>query len=110
MRFGLVGAPKKITGGTIAAIEYVHQVGLDHLEIAWVRSVRVSDETCAQIKAAAERHRVSLSVHAPYYINLNSQTDDLQAASDARLLAACRSCVRARKSTGLNSSHVTSPY
>lgn len=90
MRFGLVGAPKKITGGTIAAIEYVRQVGLDHLEIAWVRSVRVSDETCAQIKATALAHGVSLSVHAPYFINLNSQTAELMAASDQRLLTAAR--------------------
>jgi deoxyribonuclease-4 len=90
MRFGLVGAPKKITGGTIAAIEYVHQVGLDHLEIAWVRSVRVSDEACAQIKAAALAYGVSLSIHAPYFINLNSQTAELMAASDERLLTAAR--------------------
>jgi deoxyribonuclease-4 len=90
MRFGLVGAPKKLTGGTVAAIEYVRRVGLDHLEIAWVRSVRVSDEACAQIKAAALAHGVSLSVHAPYFINLNSQTPELMASSDERLLMAAR--------------------
>ena len=90
MRFGLVGAPKKLTGGTVAAIEYVRRVGLDHLEIAWVRSVRVSDEVCAQIKAAALLHGVSLSIHAPYFINLNSQTSELMAASDERLLTAAR--------------------
>lgn len=90
MRFGMVGAPKKITGGTVAAIEYVRQTGLDHLEIAWVRSVRVSDEACAQIRAAAQFHHVSLSIHAPYFINLNSQTPELMASSDERLLTAAR--------------------
>src|SRR5512147_1917747 len=68
----------------------MRQLGLDHLEIAWVQSVRVSDETCAEIKAAGEKHKVTLSIHAPYYINLNSLTDDLMQKSDERLLAAAR--------------------
>jgi deoxyribonuclease-4 len=55
-----------------------------------VQSVRVSDETCAEIKAAAKKHGITLSIHAPYYINLNSQTDDLMRKSDERLLAAAR--------------------
>ncbi|MBZ0296819.1 MAG: TIM barrel protein [Anaerolineae bacterium] len=91
LRFGTVGSPQTSPGNdTITAIAHIRQLGLDHLEIAWVRSVRVSDETCAQIKAAAEQHDVTLSVHAPYYINLNSQTSELMAKSDARLLAAAR--------------------
>ena len=54
IRFGTVGAPSTTpTPGTPAAIEHIRRLGLDHLEIAWVQSVRVSDETCAQIKAAA---------------------------------------------------------
>src|SRR6185369_10768419 len=65
-------------------------LGLDHLEIAWVQSVRVSDETCAEIKAAGEKYNVTISIHAPYYINLNSQTSELMAKSDERLLAAAR--------------------
>lgn len=55
-----------------------------------LESVRVSDEMCAQIKAAAEAANVTLSVHAPYFINLNSQTAELMEKSDARLMAAAR--------------------
>ena len=91
IRFGTVGSPQTTSGsGTVAAIEHIRQLGLDHLEIAWVRSVRVSDQTCAEIKAAAEQYHVSLSIHAPYYINLNSQTDELMQKSDERLLTAAR--------------------
>lgn len=91
IRFGTVGSPQTTpTSGTPAAIEHIRQLGLDHLEIAWVQSVRVSDEACAQIKAVAQKHKVSLSIHAPYYINLNSQTAELMAKSDERLLAAAR--------------------
>ncbi len=91
IRFGTVGAPQTTpTSGTPAAVAHIRELGLSHLEIAWVQSVRVSDETCALIKAAAEKNGVTLSVHAPYYINLNSQTAELMAKSDERLLAAAR--------------------
>lgn len=91
IRFGTVGSPQTTpTSGTPAAIEHSRILGLDHLEIAWVRSVSASEKTCAEIRAAAETYRISLSVHAPYFINLNSQTADLMAKSDERLLKAAR--------------------
>ncbi len=91
IRFGTVGSPQTTPeSGTPAAIAHIRQLGLDHLEIAWVQSVRVSAETCAQIKAAGEKYAVTLSIHAPYFINLNSLTAELMEKSDARLLAAAR--------------------
>lgn len=91
LRFGTVGSPQTTPiSGTPAAVAHIRELGLDHLEIAWVQSVRVSDETCAEIKAAARKANVTLSIHAPYYINLNSQTAELMAKSDERLLAAAR--------------------
>ncbi len=91
IRFGTVGSPQTTNAsGTPAAVAHIRALGLDHLEIAWVQSVRVSDETCAEIKAAGEKHKVTISIHAPYYINLNSQTSELMAKSDERLLAAAR--------------------
>lgn len=91
IRFGTVGTPQTTPGtGTPAAIKHIRELSLDHLEIAWVQSVRVSDETCAEIKATAEKYKVTLSIHAPYYINLNSQTAELMQKSDERLLAAAR--------------------
>jgi deoxyribonuclease-4 len=91
IRFGTVGSPQTTPqSGTPAAIEHTRLLGMDHLEIAWVQGVRVSDETCADIRAAAQHYHITLSVHAPYYINLNSQTADLMQKSDERLLAAAR--------------------
>lgn len=92
IRIGIVGAPAMTPkpGGTIAAMHYLRSLGFEHFEIAWVQSVRVTDEVCADIKAAKEALQMSLSVHAPFFINLNSQTTDLMAKSDARLLAAAR--------------------
>ena len=91
LRFGTVGSPKGTPkSGTPAAVNYIREMGLDAFEIAWVQSVRVKDETCALIKETAAGHDVRLSVHAPYYINLNSQTTELMEKSDERLLAAAR--------------------
>ncbi len=96
LRFGTVGSPQTTPGsGTVAAIYHSREIGFDHLEIAWTRSVRVSDETLAEIRAAAEECEISLSVHAPYFINLNSQTAEKMEKSDGRLLDAARAGYKA---------------
>ena len=78
-KFGTVGSPSgtpKKPGGSVGAIEFSKSIGLNALELGWVQSVRVGEETCAAIKAKAAEHEVSLSVHAPYYINLNADADE----------------------------------
>jgi len=49
---------------------------LTALELGWVRSVRISEATCAKIKATAIEVGVQLSVHAPYFINLNADRNE----------------------------------
>ena len=74
-RFGTVGSPKgkpKKPGGSVGAVLYSREIGLNALELGWVRAVRVSEKTCAAIKEAGVEQDVGLSVHAPYYINLNA--------------------------------------
>lgn len=99
LRFGTVGAPSTTIGaGTVNAIANIRALGLQHLEIAWVQSVSVTDKTCAEIKEAAEKHKITLSIHAPYFINLNSQTPEKMVASDGRLLkAAAKGCLAGAK-------------
>lgn len=78
-KFGTVGSPigtPKKPGGSVGAIEFSKSIGLDELELGWVQAVRVSEETCAAIKAAGAAHGVALSVHAPYFINLNADKDE----------------------------------
>jgi deoxyribonuclease-4 len=45
------------------------------MELAWVQSVRAGEKACAAIKQAAAETGVALSVHAPYYINLNGDDE-----------------------------------
>ncbi len=78
-RFGSVGTPKsapKKPGGSVGTIQYLASQDLLAFEIGWVRSVRVSEKTCLAIKEAAAEKNVALSVHAPYYINLNADSDE----------------------------------
>lgn len=78
-KFGTVGSPSgtpRKPGGTIGAIAFSKSIGLDTLELGWVQSVRVSEATCAAIKATGEENSVALSVHAPYFINLNAEKDE----------------------------------
>ena len=78
-KFGTVGSPMgtpKKPGGSVGAIEFSKSIGLDTLELGWVQAVRVSEETCAAIKKTASEQGVALSVHAPYFINLNADADE----------------------------------
>ena len=78
-QFGTVGSPlatPKKPGGSVGAIEFSKSLGLNTLELGWVQSVRVTEATCALIKAKALEQKVSLSVHAPYFINLNATPEE----------------------------------
>ena len=77
--FGTVGSPlstPKKPGGSVGAIRRLVELGLDALELGWVRAVRVSEETCALIRTAAELNCVKISIHAPYFINLNADDEE----------------------------------
>ena len=89
-QFGTVGSPigtPKKPGGSVGAIEFSRSIGLDTLELGWVQSVRVTEATCALIKEKATGQNVALSVHAPYFFNLNA-TDEEWPKSRKRLMDA----------------------
>ncbi|WP_322791877.1 TIM barrel protein [Bellilinea sp.] len=78
-RFGTVGSPistPKKPGGSVGAVQQTRLLGLSALELGWVQSVRVSEETCRQIQSTAAQLDVAISVHAPYFINLNADEDE----------------------------------
>jgi len=77
--FGTVGSPistPKKPGGSVGAVQQMAALGLSALELGWVQSVRVSVETCAAIQNAANASGIAISVHAPYFINLNATADE----------------------------------
>ncbi len=78
-RFGTVGSPistPKKPGGSLGAVLHSAELGLSALELGWVQSVRVSEQTCLDIRGAAAEKDVFISVHAPYFINLNADEEE----------------------------------
>ncbi len=78
-RFGTVGSPKSTPlkpGGSVGAVAQIANLDLNALELGWVQSVRVSQETCAAIKSTGQENDVAISVHAPYFINLNADNEE----------------------------------
>ena len=94
LRFGTSGIPRSSARpGTVHGIRRARELGLDHLEMAWVNGVRMSDATADGIAAAAREHDLTLTAHAPYYVNLCGEPDVVE-RSRARLEEAGRLGVR----------------
>jgi deoxyribonuclease-4 len=77
--FGTVGSPTSTPpkpGGSVGAILRIAELGLGALELGWVQSVRVSEETCLAIRKTAKEVGIAISVHAPYFINLNANEEE----------------------------------
>jgi deoxyribonuclease-4 len=90
LRFGTSGIPRSSARpGTVHGIRRARELGLDHLEMAWVNGVRMGDAAADAIAAAAREHDITLTAHAPYYVNLCG-VPDIVARSRARLEEAGR--------------------
>jgi deoxyribonuclease-4 len=86
---GISGAPESTTrSGSQHAVARCRELGIDALEMAWVHKVTLTEAGAAKVRAAAEAAQVRLSVHAPYYINLNSPDPDIVRASLDRIVDA----------------------
>jgi len=84
------GAPKKTpgSGGILKGIEYAHSLGLNAMEMEWVQSVPKNPEHMEKIRSLCEKLDFSLTVHAPYFVNLNSDEKEKLAASKVRIIDA----------------------
>ncbi|MEM3445626.1 MAG: TIM barrel protein [Thermoplasmata archaeon] len=83
--FGPAGIPAKC-GSYEEAFEYLQQLGLNALELEFVRGARMSLERAEEVGELAERHGIKLSAHAPYFINLNSKEKEKVEKSIAHIV------------------------
>ena len=91
LRFGTAGVPDSTPQtSTLAALKHVHELGLDGLEVEFVRGVKVGSDTAGQIRERAKALGLRLSVHAPYYVNLNSVEPGKRLQSQDHLLRSAR--------------------
>lgn len=89
MHLGPAGYPEG-SRSPADAIRKVRAAGLNALEVQFVRNVQYNQVRAEEARAEAEEKGVLLSVHAPYYINLNSPSPDTRARSEDWVLRAMR--------------------
>ena len=75
MRFGPAGYPPG-TKTPKDGLDTVRSLGLDALEIEFVRGARISEEKARQVGMMAEERDIRLSAHAPYFISFNSDNQE----------------------------------
>lgn len=91
LRFGTAGVPfSSADDSSLAGIARIRELGLDALELEFVQGVKMGLDTAAKVREAARAADVRLSVHAPYFINLNSVDPGKRLASQERLLKTAR--------------------
>ena len=91
LHFGTAGAPRNPSNlSTVDGIKRIAELGLDCLEIEFVQGVRMSKETAKQVGVVAANRSIRLSVHAPYFINLNARELEKIQASQVRLIQSAR--------------------
>ncbi|NJD99904.1 hypothetical protein E3E26_08960 [Thermococcus sp. LS1] len=87
LRFGTAGIPLSTPKrSTINGIIHVRNLGLDAMELEFVRGVNLKPELAKKIKYVAKKHDVLLTAHAPYYINLNASEKAKVEASKKRII------------------------
>lgn len=90
--FGTAGIPASAKGkkGTVEGVKRIRELGLDCMEVEFVQGVRMKEEMARQVGEAAREADVALSVHGPYWINLNSAEPEKVEASRKRILDSAR--------------------
>lgn len=90
LHFAVAGTPHTTPkpGGTVKGLKHAHSLGITAMEMEWVQNVPKNPERMAEIRSTAEEFGMYLTVHAPYYVNLNTQEKPKLAASKRRILDA----------------------
>jgi len=83
------GTPHGVKG-TKDSMEYLAEEGLNAMEVQFVRGARMKRSTAQEIGEEAEKHDILLSIHAPYYINLNSEKEETIEKSKERIIKSAR--------------------
>jgi len=87
--FGTSGIPFTTPSpNTINGIKHVRELGLDAMELAFVRSVNINPELAEKVNNERKKQNVTLTCHGQYFINLSSLEPEKIVASKERILNA----------------------
>ena len=89
IRFGPAGiGPVK---EAIGVLENYHKLGLSACEISFTFQIYIHGEKDAKMMGnKAKELGIQLSIHAPYFVNLNSEEKEKREATKKRILDCCR--------------------
>ncbi|MBI5159212.1 TIM barrel protein [Candidatus Micrarchaeota archaeon] len=91
LNFGPAGIPLDCPQrSTLEGVRYSAKIGLRAMECEFVRGVRMSEAEARIVGAEAARLGVSLSAHAPYYINCCPTDKSKEATAERNLLATAK--------------------
>ena len=90
VRFGPAGRPINFKGNAKDACSYIKEEGLEAYEYQATYGVKISKQSAIELKQNSEDNDVLVSMHAPYYINLSSNKDDVIERSIQRLVQAAK--------------------
>ena len=89
--FGTAGTPMSSSErSSISGIKRVRELGLESMELEFVRGVRMSEATAQEVGETAKQEDVVLTAHAPYYVNLNAKEPEKIVASKKRIFDTAR--------------------
>ena len=97
-KFGPAGGSDRFSAECKSSLQlpgWVSRMGLDHFEYQCGRGVRVSDKLAASLRAKAEEHGVTVSLHAPYFISLSSTESEKRDKSIDYILQSADAAKRA---------------
>lgn len=84
VRFGPAGIPIQCAArGTLEGVRCCSELGLTAMEMEFVQGVRMGEGLAREVAGASKELDISLSSHAPYYVNLCS-TDNQKLANSRR--------------------------
>ena len=89
--FGTGGVPFSAESrSTEAGIERIAELGLGCMEVEFVQGVKMSSQVAAAVGELAERNKVALTAHGPYFVNLNAVEPQKVHMSKERILQTAR--------------------
>lgn len=91
IKFGPAGIPITCEEQTnLGGIKCCHKLGLEAMELEFVKGVSLNERVAKEIKQTSEELNISLSAHAPYYINLCSKDEEKAKTSKRNIYLAAK--------------------
>lgn len=90
VRFGPAGLPLGYQGESNQVCTYIKELGLGAYEFQATYGVRISKQSALELKENSKKNDIRISMHAPYYINLCSNKEDVIERSKERLIQSAK--------------------